>query len=298
MKQLFTIILMIASLNVLALKPEKKYIVTPEQYGLIYKDLNVVTKDGLKIKAWFFPAQDSISEQEWNSAFNNPVKKEYKLKYNTPRPTIIVCDGDSQNMAYLIQYAKELVGYGYNVVTFDWRGFGESDNWGTNEDYLVYPEYLLDYDAVIDAVLNQKEVDTAKIGLYGFSTGAYLSFDTFYKRPEIKAFAGRGLMTDFKTAVENIKRVVNHKIIIPVDYPESLMPVNIASKIDRPCFLIVGELDRRTPVSMSVEIFNKLKGEKQIWVVDNATHGGATGPDFQDFKKFMTQLRTFYDLNL
>ena len=184
-------------------------------------------------------------------------------------------------------------------MTFDWRGFGESDDWNTNEDYLVYPEYLLDYDAVVNEVEKQEEVDKARIGLYGYSTGAYLSFATFYKKPEIKAFVGRGLLTDLETAVDSIKRVTpDRTIIIPNNYPSELMPLKIAPKIDRPCFLIVGEFDKRTPVSMSLTIFGKLKGEKQLWVVDNATHGGATGPDFINFKRYMTQLRNFYDLNL
>jgi pimeloyl-ACP methyl ester carboxylesterase len=299
MKQTLSLLLVILSLNVFALKPQKEYNVRPENYALIYKDLNIITDDGLKIKTWFFPAQDSIPKDEWYKAAKHPVKKEYKIKYDLPRPTIILCDGDAGNMTYQLPFAKELVGYGYNVVTFDWRGFGESDSWQTNEDLLVYPEYLLDYNAVINEVAKQNEVDKQRIGLFGFSTGAYLSFATFYKQPELKAFAGRGLLTDLKSAVGSIKQVIpDKKIIIPEDYPENLMPINIASKIDRPCFLVVGELDKRTPVSMSITIFNLLKGEKQLWVVNNATHGGATGPEFIDFKKFMTQLRTFYDLNL
>jgi dipeptidyl aminopeptidase/acylaminoacyl peptidase len=148
-------------------------------------------------------------------------------------------------------------------------------------------------------VTKQTEVDKQRIGLFGFSTGAYLSFAAFYKQPQIKAFVGRGLLTDLKSAVDSIKQVTpDKKIIIPEDYPENLMPINIAAKIDRPCFLVVGESDKRTPASMSITIFNLLKGEKQLWVVNNATHGGATGPEFIDFKKFMLQLRTFYDLNL
>ncbi len=276
-----------------------EYDVRPENYALIYKDLNVVTDDSIKIKAWFFPAQDSIKKDDWYNAWENPIKKEYSVKFDSPRPTIIVCNGDANNMMYLIQYAKELVGFGYNVVTFDWRGFGESGDWETNEDNLVYAEYLIDYSAVVDEVLKQEEVDKNRIGVYGFSTGAYLSFATFYQRPEIKVFSGRALLTDLQSAVKNIKKITPERdFIIPDNYPQELMPINIAPKIDRPCFLIVGEFDKRTPVSMNIEIINALQGEKQLWIVNDATHGGATCPDFIDFKKFMVQLRTFYDLNL
>lgn len=300
MKRLIFMSLMtIATINSYGLKPEREYRLRPENYALIYRELNVTTNDGLKIKTWFFPAQDSVLDNEWKKAWKNPTRKEYKLKYNEPRPTIIICNGDAGNMYILIQYAKELVTHGYNVVTFDWRGFGESDNWETNEDQLVYIEYLYDYNAVLDEVLKQREVDEKRIGLYGFSTGAYLSFAIFSQRSETKAYVGRALLTNFETSVKFLKQKrPERNIIIPENYPLELMPEKIAEKIEKPSFLIVGELDDITPVSMSLEIFNLLKGEKQLWVVKNATHGGEKGPDFIDFKKFMLQLKTFYDTNL
>jgi pimeloyl-ACP methyl ester carboxylesterase len=300
MKRLiFISLIIIASIKSFGLKPERDYRLRPENYALIYKELNVITNDGFKIKTWFFPAQDSVSYNEWKEAWKNPVKKEYKLKYNEPRPTIIICNGDAGNMSFLIQYAKELVKHGYNVVTFDWRGFGESDNWKTDEDHLVYVEYLSDYNAVLDEVLKQAEVDDKRIGLYGFSTGAYLSFAIFSKRIETKAYVGRALLTNFESSVKLLKiKRPEKNIIIPENYPVELMPEKIAGKIEKPCFLIVGELDDITPVSMSLEIFNSLKGDKQLWVVKNATHGGAEGPDFINFKKFMLQLKSFYDANL
>ena len=300
MKKLFLILIAVfTSIHSFALKPERTYRIRPENYALIYKDLNVVTSDGLKIKTWFFPAQDSIPTQEFESAIEKPVNKEYKLKYQGKRPTIILCNGDAGNMFYQIQYAKYLVAQGYNVVTFDWRGFGESDDWNTREDYLVYTEYLSDYNSVINEVIKQSEVDSNRIGVYGYSTGAYLSFAIFLQRNEIKSFAGRGLMTSFEDFIKLRSQIQpEKKIICPQDYPNDLMPRNIAPKIEKPVFLIVGENDERTPVWMSNEIFNLLKGEKQLWVVNEATHGGATGPDFKDFDKFLYQLKTFFDLNL
>lgn len=299
MKHLLCIVLVLVSLHVWALKPKRDYDATPEKYGLIYKDLKVVTEDGLRIKCWFFPAQDSVPQADFYKAWEHPLSRPYQLKYDSPRPTIIVCNADAGNMMYLIQFARGLTAFGYNVVTFDWRGFGESDNWETNEDDLVYPEFLLDYDAVLAAVCQQAEVDSSRIGLYGFSSGAYLSFATFYRHPGLKAYAGRGLITDFESALDCLSRIdPDRKLLIPANYPEELMPVTIADQIDRPCFLIVGELDDRTQVSMSVAIFNRLKGEKQLWVVDKATHGGATGPDFINLPRFISQLRNFFDLNL
>jgi hypothetical protein len=53
-----------------AIKPDRVYRITPENLGLIYRDLNVTTSDGLKIKTWFYPAQPALSEKEINEAWN------------------------------------------------------------------------------------------------------------------------------------------------------------------------------------------------------------------------------------
>jgi len=135
---------------------------------------------------------------------------------------VIFCNGDSGNMGHLVQYAKEFAVNGYNSVTFDWRGFGESGHWDTDKDRLVYTEYLLDYNAVLDEIIKLEEVDKNKIGIYGFSTGAYLSFAVSFQRPEIKALAVRALLTNFDSVIEtlrlkNRKETFTSQMIIPIN---------------------------------------------------------------------------------
>ena len=107
--------------SVYALKPSRKYDFKPESYGMIYKEFKATTSDNFKINVWFFSAQDSI-------LFNyvkHPKKLENKTIDNKKRPTIIVCPQDAGNMALMYQFAMIMCPKGYNVVTFDWRGFGK-----------------------------------------------------------------------------------------------------------------------------------------------------------------------------
>ena len=93
--------------------------------GLIYKNLEVITNDGYKIETWFFPAQSPLSEGELRDLNGN--RRTYETQDETKRPTIIVCNGDVGNMSYFQLYlAKSRTSRGFNVVTFDWRGFGKS----------------------------------------------------------------------------------------------------------------------------------------------------------------------------
>lgn len=268
---------------------------------MIYKDLDVVTPDGLKIKTWFFPTQLTPSEQEINVSWENSVKKLYKTIDNKPRPTIIIANGDAGNMSYQqLHHAQYFTSKGYNVVTFDWRGFGESDEWEMNADYLVYSEFLIDYDSVIKEVLKQNEVDTTKLVVYGWSTGAYLSMAAAKNYDNIKAFVGIGFMTSFNEVVPILMQSQNKKennLIIPTDYPIEQLPINLAPNYEKSVLLIVGERDNRSPVWMSEKIYSLLPLERELWIVEGAEHGGQKGP-LRDFEVFHKRVLEFLENHL
>ncbi len=275
---IFTLMLGTFCSQALAIIPDRTYRLYPESLGLIYKDLNVTTTDGLKIKTWFFPAQNKPSETALNSAWANSVKKTYRLIDNNKRPTVIICNGDAGNMSYQqLIFVQAFTNKGYNVVTFDWRGFGESSEWKMNADYLAYTELLTDYDAVIKQVLQQNEVDTSKMAVFGWSTGAYLSMAASAKYENIKCFVGIGLMTSFEEVLPIINNLpknknINRKVIAPADYPKNLQPIYLAPTYKKSTLLIVGELDDRSPAWMSEKIYKALPGKKELWVIKGAGH--------------------------
>jgi alpha-beta hydrolase superfamily lysophospholipase len=292
-------------LNVFALKPDTIYVVRPENYDLIYKELNICSPDGYKIKTWFFPAQKLIHKNKrkrgtpYFSWDNKHPTRAYKTLDSKPKPTIIISDGDAGNMSGWIILAPWFLSHGYNIVTFDWRGFGESSPFVTDSTLMCYPEYLIDYNAVVDSIYKLSEVDSRKIGLYGASTGAYLSFAVAYTNINVNCFVGRALMTSFDDVFPFLFETIPSKRGItrkPENYPENLLPISIAKDFGKPIFLIVGENDTRTPVSMSKQIFDLAKSsEKELWVVRSAAHGGINGPEFKNFKKWRKKVLKFYD---
>lgn len=300
---IFCTLLGFISLKSFAIIPDRTYRFYPEKMGLIYRDLDVKTSDGLTIKTWFFPAQPMLSDEEnmklWNT--ENPTRKAYQTIDDKPRSTIIIANGDAGNMSWQqLIYAQYLTDKGFNVVTFDWRGFGESSEWTMNPDYLVYSELLIDYDAVIKEVLLQKEVDTNSIVVFGWSTGAYLSMAAASKYSNIKAFIAIGLMTTFDEAYPVIKKVpknVNRNLIIPDDYPSDLLPLNLASTWNKATFLIVGELDERSPVWMSEKLFALLPTKKELWIVKDTNHS-MMKDGIIDFELLNNRIVEFLETNM
>ena len=202
-----------------------------------------------------------------------------------------------------LDFARYFTSKDYNVVTFDWRGFGESSEWEMNIDYLVYSELLIDYDAVIKNVLQQEEVDASAIAVFGWSTGAYLSMAAASKYDNIRAFVAIALLTTFDEAYPLLKKAQglrdgpDRELILPTDYPENLFPLNLAPTWNKATFLIVGELDDRTPVWMSEKIYSLLPSTKEIWIVEGAEHGGARGP-LRYFDLLNSRVYEFLEKNL
>lgn len=296
-------LLLSAFSSLYALKPERQYRAIPSDYGVIYREVMFQTADDLKLKGWFIPAQDTLGIANSIIGRMMPVPQELKPKarrYATldslRKPTIIIADGDAGNMTDLIFYGYHLFTRGYNVLLFDWRGFGESADWPIEQDRLCYAEFIVDYDAAVDFVKQQPEVDSTRIGVMGFSTGAYLSFAIAAKRNDIAAYVGRALMTSFDDILPILKKASpDRNFMAPENYPVQLLPVNAAKKLSIPVFLIVGEKDNRTPVWMSQKIAAELKGPKELWIVPNAEHGGMNGPEFITYPEFFDKVAAFYD---
>ncbi len=285
----------------LALKPDREYPATPSDYGIVFREVEIVTADSITVAGWFFPAQDTAGIV--NALVGRmPLPPSYKGEARTyqtlddeKKATIVICDGDAGNMAYQILYAYHLFTQGFNVLLFDWRGFGASDDWPMNPDQLCYTEFLWDFEAALEYVKQQPEVDSTRIGVFGFSTGAYLSFAMASKSDNVAAYAGRALMTSFAEVAPILKALAPERpLLLPDDYPKNLQPIVVAESITIPVFLVVGEDDDRTPPEMSRRIFAKLQGPKELWIVENAGHGGGKAPEYVNYPEFFNRLAAFF----
>jgi pimeloyl-ACP methyl ester carboxylesterase len=199
-------------------------------------------------------------------------------------------------MSYTIWHAYNFFIRGFNVLAFDWRGFGESSDWPTDQEQLCYTEFLLDYDAAINYIKTRPEVDSLNIGVFGYSTSAYLSFAIAARRSDIRAFAGRGLISSFADVIPILNKAFPDRPPRqrPAGYPVSLEPIHAAATLSCPVFLIVGENDERTPPWMSQLVMTKIQTPHELWIVPDAEHGGLAGPEYKDYPEFFVRVSSFY----
>lgn len=296
MKHIFLFIGLFVSIYSYAIIPDRKYVRLPQEVGLIYKELDVTTKDGYRIETWFYPAQDVPAEDAGQSEM-----LPYKTMDDSRRPTLIICNGDAGNMSYQqISLAYLYAANGINVVTFDWRGFGESSEFEMNPDYLCYTEMLTDFDAVIKAVSKEKVVDRKKIYVMGWSTGAYLAMIAAHNNRQVKGCILSGTPSSFEDAIPHLVKVhpkgkTEKNLLVPDDFPRSQMPALVAPKFSKDILLVVGSEDNRTPQWMSEKIYNALPAgiNKKLSVYEGAGHGGTEFPFFVDWGRWAEETVEF-----
>lgn len=88
-----------------------------------------------------------------------------------PRPTVVLCPGFSgvQDTDAIVRVARGLADEGFQAVTFDYRGFGQSG--GTPRQVLSIPAQLADVRSVLAHVRTMPGVDASRIALWGTSLG-------------------------------------------------------------------------------------------------------------------------------
>lgn len=160
MKTIFILpVIFIFSVNLFALNPSRTYKQRPDVYNMVYEEHKVDVSDGAKLIAWYFPA----------------TTKTTKL--------VLISHNGEGNMADNLRKADQFRTSGYNVVMYDYRGFGESSEFEMDNNMYIYPHFQDDVKAMIDFCRTKF---TATFYMYGWGIGAGLSLGIGYHRPEVK----------------------------------------------------------------------------------------------------------------
>jgi uncharacterized protein len=118
--------------------------VDPSQYGLKYENVEFKTSDGISLKGWWIP-----------SSLHNP------------KGTVILTHGAFHNREQVLTRAVFLQEAGYQVLTFDLRGHGESAPAPLTGGFLEAGDFT-----AAERFLSDKHWIKKPLTFYGFSLGA------------------------------------------------------------------------------------------------------------------------------
>ncbi|MCM8532791.1 MAG: alpha/beta hydrolase [Lentisphaeraceae bacterium] len=177
---IITSLVLLTSCNVLVYHPEKTSYDHPRDYDINYENIFIRTSDNVALHAWWL----------------SPIEQDAK-------GTIIHFHSSEKNISYHLNDSRRFVEQGYNVLLFDYRGFGHSDGipnkWGLTKDGL----------AAINYIVNRDDVDNSKIVIFAQAEGAPIALSALNQydiKPTCIIF-DNPLFTYRKIAEETVEKI-------------------------------------------------------------------------------------------
>lgn len=211
--------------NEIGLNAEKEYAITPADYGLNFEEIKIETPDK---KADNTPV----------TLFGWHILPAEKLS----KKAVIIAHNGQGNMAYSLEYAGLFLGMGYHVFMFDYRGYGQSDEFNVNPKFYIYAQFATDLSATVDYV--KKYFATLTITVYGHGIGAGLALGVSANNVKVNNVIADAPYTTLETIEKRYKEFTGGKIMMPLAFDKALIePMNaLAVKGDhlRGIMLIAG----------------------------------------------------------
>lgn len=243
LKSVLVLLALIYSLPMLALSPTQEYKVTPDKFGMQYKEEKIKTTDGAMLNAWFF--ENSRKSINW----------------------VVVSGSGDGNMADNLEIVNSFLSAGYNVVTYDYRGYGTSSDFKIDADLFIYPQFITDLNAVLDHLRKSRAI--TKFDLYGLNIGAGLSIGVGANRTETKKIIADGPWTSLEGMKSKIKDKTGKEINMPFGYDKTYEPIYAFEKPKGPLKMLMIIVSAQDPIIGPSDV-KSIKGVSEVYVVKNS----------------------------
>lgn len=185
--------------------------------------------------------------------------------------TVIYFHGNGGNINTVGWLGESLAARGFNVLLFDYRGYGRSEGRVTDERGIYS-----DADAAYDYVLRERGVSPEKIILYGQSLGTTAAVDLAVREPcgAVILESGLSSASDMASLVMPwVPAWVHRYARNHFESAKKLERVNV------PVLVAHGTLDRTIPVEQGYRLYAAAKEPKRLIIVAGAGHNDliATG---------------------
>ena len=233
--------------------PDHRVYQVPSQRGFRYEEVTFTSRDGTLLSGWFVPAT------------------------RKPVGTIIHFHGNAQNMTAHFSYVDWLPAEGFNVFTFDYRGYGRSKGKPTRRG--LYEDCL----AAIDYVNSRSDVDTNTLLVLGQSLGGANALYTLGRNPElgVKAVAIDSAFYSYRSLTRD--KIGGIPLLGLLKWPLSFLVIGnshspgavIENIAPTPLLLIHGTADGVVPYRHAKALLDKAQNPKELWTIEGGQHTDA-----------------------
>lgn len=247
---------------------------TPADLGVPHESLEALTRDGLRLLAWYLPGVRDAA--------------------------VVVSGGHRGRPGDVLGVSAALQRAGFHVVVYGWRGTPGSDP----AAHTLGVFERRDLEGAIDAI--QGRLGDVPVGLLGYSLGGAVSLVVAGEDPRVRAVCADSAFSDpagvLADGVERVLRIPGAVLTAPVAAVVALRtgarlsdfsPLNAVGRIaPRPLLLIHGETDQAVPPSHARDLYEAAGEPRQLWLVPGAGHVGAY---FADRDHYLDRVVGFFD---
>jgi fermentation-respiration switch protein FrsA (DUF1100 family) len=216
-----------------------KYYPDTTKYRL--EEVNFKASDGKNLNGWFFKPKQGI-----------PVIG-----------TVLHFHGNAGNISYQYQFCEGLVAAGFQVMVFDYEGFGKSEGKESQEHVLDDGISALHY------IKAREDVKGTKLILFGQSLGGHLSCVVAAREQKlIDALIVEGAFSGHeKIAIWVGKKSGAPKFLTKLLVPSKYDAYKEVSKITVPKLFIHSTEDQSCPFFMGKELYDLSVAPKEFWEI-------------------------------
>ncbi len=236
--------------------------------GLTYRAEKLKTQDNVNIVAWVFPTNQK------------------KVK-----GTVLQFHGNAENMSSHYLSVMWLIKQGYNLVTFDYRGYGSSE--GKPSPKGTYFDGLSALELAWNTHKNSLNKNPqAKFVVIGMSLGGTIAMRSLMDFKHI----GDVSMLVFDSSFYSYRRVANSvvrktligTIISPLTWvliSDEYSGKNFLKTTTLPVLVVHDQSDPVVPLENGLQTYSLIKSKKEIWQPNLGRHTGTFADDKSEWRK-------------
>ncbi|MCH8966145.1 MAG: alpha/beta hydrolase [Planctomycetes bacterium] len=218
----------------------------PDEFNLAFESV-FFSSMNRRLHGWFFPA------------------------VGRAKGTIIHCHGNGGNITGHFKHIAWMPALGWNVLTFDYQGFGRSEGRPTRAGTLA------DTNAAIDFARMHANVNPNRLLLFGQSLGGAVAIVAASCQPGLCGVAIEGAFSSYQAAAHfvckqtwllwglaPISRMLVGPGYDPIDHVARIAPT--------PILFITGTADRVCDHRQTIELHDAAREPKSLWVIQEGGH--------------------------
>jgi len=227
---------------------------TPASWGCNFENISFKSKDDTQLVGWFIPGKGAKA-----------------------KGTVVFSHGNAGAMGHHLGFVVWLAEAGYNVMMYDYRGFGKS---GGTVDRRGMVD---DVKAAFTYARSRSDVNTDRLVSFGHSLGGAKSVTALAEAPikGLRAIITDGAFSSYRSMAKVIAGQVGANVVTdelaPKDYVGKLSPV--------PLLIVHGEKDEVVPISEGRVLFEAAHEPKTFFAVKSGHHGDSLSRDNGAFRK-------------